>query len=855
MSREFTIAPVGLVTQPNKIGVYPQGAMERADALCMRAPGKLTPFRVPTGFIARFVAANVNMASEVVYPLGTSKLFLSFADSTSLVLTTNQELGDSITQARTILTAVESQQMTRARAASSVRVFRDRFFLMYSTGLAVLDALDGTITTTRWAQMPQPTIFIIGQIGGQPAQNINTVVSYAVVFKRVFADGYEIIGAPSPIQRFRAQTAIANQMFVSWADPTNIARSGVVAGDILELYRSLEASCPSDGLNTDSGTTLYLVQSHTVTAGEAAADNIMLIDIAAPNQIVGRELYSNPGQETLQSSRFIPPLAKCFADYKGFAFYGNCQEPGVWIAAFPGGLGLLSTAATRLNGVGVRLFTGTYTTGSGVITAISAADIVGLQVGQFLLNSNFPGFSANSPTNRITVVGATSITVSGVATGPGGTIQMETWDAVEINGTVLPIPDLLGFLSSKAIQGPGAFTYVLDQTVAYREINPSIVDATLTFGQRMQVTPQRPIQNTNSLTVRATSPNNFDPPVPNLSTLATAKTFSPTQRKNLTRWSWEQQPESVAPSTYAFIGSGEHYQYATTRDVMWIFASDGLWRFTGYGTRPSGIQANFRVDLIDRTLILAGPGAFAVLRDAVFAYTNIGLVKISDAGGVQPISRGIIGDLIPGRYWVEDDDISMAADEVLDEVWLNIVTGNYETNTAQSNCYVWSDTYQVFTKLGQSVGPGQTLQQLAFDRFQGLMVMGIGDGGTTNSPRTSRHDPTVASFSAWTADFQPQYGTDPVSTKQWGSMCVICDAASAAKNITPRVNTIAYGSNPLVLYPNTKDSRAFFGIDIEAPAQAAVLQPGLSGAAETTVTELRGVAMQYDLITEQQLVR
>jgi hypothetical protein len=288
---------------------------------------------------------------------------------------------------------------------------------------------------------------------------------------------------------------------------------------------------------------------------------------------------------------------------------------------------------------------------------------------------------------------------------------------------------------------------------------------------------------------------------------------------------------------------------------MWIFASDGLWRFSGYGTRPSGIQANFRVDLIDKTLILAGPNAFAVLRDAVYAYTNIGLVKISDASGVQPITRGVIGDLLPGRYWIEDDDISMAADEVLDEVWINVVTGNFETNTASSNCFIWSETYGVFTKLAQNPGPGDTLQQLAFDRFQGLMIQGVGAGGTTGSPRTMRHDAAVASFNAWTADFQPQYGPDPMSSKQWGAMMVVADPASAAKQITPRFNGTAYASNPLVLYPNTKDARANFGVDIDAPAWANVLQPGLSGAAETTVTELRGIAMQYEPIDEQQVFR
>jgi hypothetical protein len=107
----------------------------------------------------------------------------------------------------------------------------------------------------------------------------------------------------------------------------------------------------------------------------------------------------------------------------------------------------------------------------------------------------------------------------------------------------------------------------------------------------------------------------------------------------------------------------------------------------------------------------------------------------------------------------------------------------------------------------------------------------------------------------WTADYQPQYGPDPVSSKQWIDMVAMFDLASAGKVITPRFNGVAYTGNPLVQYPQQQDARAAFGISQEAPAVANLLAPGLSGAAETTITELRGIAMRYEPIDEQQVFR
>lgn len=840
MTTEFTISPIGLLTQANKLGIYPQGAMSRADGLAMRAPGKLTPLPLTALFITAPVIGTFTTVCAAL-PLGTSKI-LMIQSTSGQPNATNYYLGDSVTAALTTITRVESQVATRARSRNSL-VFRGKLFSMTTTGLMVLDALDGSITAYRWAQVPQPYLGIVAQAG--ESIDAEQTVGYSAVISRKQVDGYELVGAPSPVTRAKSGASPVSAFMTVYMPKTPAGRPNVAIGDIVTIFRTKQISSPfSTPGNYNPGTTVYAIGTHVLTSGDVSSGQFNFEDKAQANQIVGRELYSNPGQETLQSVRFIPPVAKCVAEFNSFVFYANITEPGSWSASWPGGSGdlpALSTDPERLNGVGSRAASGTFTSGTNTITAMAATVIGGLVPGMFVFDGGvhlpFPTFLT------ITAVGVNTITLSGNTIGTSGIFPFFTADALEVDGVNYVFDDLQGLLAGIGGLGSNWYQVVTDEPL------PSKSTGELSFGQRIQMVPYRATQNSYGMTIRGTHGVNYDPPIPEYN--QAVATFVSVVRKNLLKWCWEQQPESVSPSTFAFIGSGEIYALATTRDVMWIFTETGLWRFTGYGTRPSGIQANFRVDLIDRTLILAGPNAFCVLRDAVFAYTNIGLVKISDAVGVQPISRGRIGDLLPGRYWVEDDDVYMTADELIDEIWLNINTGNFEGGTGVSDCFIWSEQYGVFTKLGARNAAPTVLQTLDFDRFQGKLALGVG-GSTTGASTLFRFGTT---YNAWTADFQPQYGPDPVSSKQWGEMTVMCDPASAGKQITPRFNDIAYGSNPLVQYPQQNDSRAFYGVSIEAPAVANTLAPGISGAAEATITELRGIAMKYDQLSEEKVFR
>jgi hypothetical protein len=858
--REYIVTPMGLITQPNKVGQFSEGAMIRADSLRMRDPGELQPFKVNSqyapgaGLTGQYAHRLFSTGSQLlcwkspIPATGTFRLDWSTAGAT------NQAVG------------VSGSSPVCFPGRITPVLFRGRTLFNEQQGVSVFDYVNPSNATERkfrWAQLPAPYItsatVSTTAIGTVLPTSINPgkAVTLAAILRRKYADGYEVISAPSNFVRVRNyQTSIGNigvTVFIPLGAQT-------LDGDIVEIYRSLETDAPTTGLDVDPGVKVYKIQSTTITAATSAVNPPLN---ATANAIVGDALYTN--QYSLQSSKNIPPIARCIGSFKNYAFYANTTTPAQWKAQFPGGLGLLGTVATdaiRANGVGLRRFaTGTFTNGNPTITAISAAEMVGVEVGQFLWDGGIriPAGSATNifPTDvRIQSFTASTITMTGNAISSGAPApNFYTADSLELNGINMPFPDVQGLLTGLGFGGATtAYSLITDSTIAYRDAG-TVAGCATTFGQGIALQNSRQSANGGVLTIRGTSGQNYLPQIPALT--ATVTTFSPERHPNYVHWSWEQQPESVPPGNFEPVGIGEIDALVTTRDAMWIWTSDGLWRWTGYGTLPSGIQANWRVDQIDKTIRLAGPTAVCAMGESVFAYTNQGFVRVSDSRGLEYLSRGVIGDLIPGAAWSETQIYSMTADPVLNEVWLNIATPSLNPGE-RILTIVWNDLYGLFTALNQRVGSDNTtyLTAVEFATHTGVVMLGLSYFGGTGSGIIEWHDPADNTYSAWTADYQAIYGQDPMASKQWSDITAMFDPASAGKVITPRFNEISGGyTNPIVQYPNTKDARVSFGVPQTAPAVAALLSCGVSGAQVTGVTKFRGLATRFTVFNEQQLVR
>lgn len=836
--RETIVRPLGLITSPNKYGAYPTGALSRADNCVMRDPGVLSSLQ------AEQLWAVVGGPSDVrrLYSTGSQVLAIN---GTQIYWTT----GAGATLA--LLEDVNAVPAIRYGLTGGIvpLLFRGRTLVNTERGWLVADYVNPTTATERtfrWAGLPQPLLssILLANAGTGLALQDNDVVTYAATIEREDADGYRLISEPSPLQRVKCPagsgpTSIA--LIVSFGEAAAPGRSGVHAGDVIKLWRSAPVTSVGLGSNTESGVTLYLAKSYTLVAADITAQlTPTIVDDADPDSLT-QELYTNPGQESLQSVRRRPPIARTVATLDGFTFYGNVTTPPQWVARVPSGLGLLDlgTAANRARGIGVRsISSGTFAAGSANITGVSAAQYVGLAVGQTL------GGNANATGKTITgLPGGGIVTMSAVSPGAGAAVGLYSTDVVTLNLSSWEIPDLQGFIENVGASSV-FWSFLTAQTVAYREtpsvFTPSILQ--LVYNQGWALEPSRSIStgSPTSFSLRATNGANYDPPIPEFTSAVTNVDQETT--KNLVYWSWNQQPESVAPGNFLPIGNGEIIASAATRDAIYYFCTDGLYRLSGYGTRSSGIGAQWRVDLIDRTLVIADPHAYCVLRDIVYAYTSRGLVEISGAAPPNELTTSILSDVLPGHRWTSGSAVGryfLSADEDSNEVWLS-VAGNLGTEV-----YIFNADQRAFTQC-TLLDDATASVFIDANRTVGFVTSGLGI-------RIGYFDATASTYATATVDLQPVYAGDPLAAKQWIDMTLICALENAGAGVTPRFNGTALAVTG-TLVPRASDARFNFGVPRSAPAIGATLAPGFEAAASTFI-KLRGLSLRFEPLSDQQVFR
>lgn len=847
--RETIVNPLGVVSQPNKFGVYPPGAMKTARNCVMRNPSRLTAIRqaqeiyvgvVTSQKLVPMIHATSAQLFEIVFDVGSSLWELWWIDA-GVKTTATLPANDIFSQV----------------GRTDVVTLRERPILSTVFNPVIADYEDPSSTlqrSFRWTQITQPKIYTIATVVAVPdgAVRADTVVTYSAVVRRLFPDGYEIVGPPAPPVRFAANVDCNPTVQIHIGGDGSI--SNVMAGDIVELYRSqaIDAgTLPADPPRArDPGDTLYLVHRATLTSTSLT---INIVDTAQAAFIgeslggLGEALYTNPLQQGADGAYLPPPAAKCLAVYKGRAFYGNTTEPGQFRASFRGGQGKLdtssgATAFNRLNGVGERSVTATWANGSNVLTGISAAEMVGIKTGQ-KLTQKAAGVGGVTFSTTITAVGATTITMSDATTGAGGSAIFGWSDVLELDGlSVVVVRSILDLFSS------GGTSYLAAATNTLLHYGEDFTTDQTIVMQRYRIRDFN-----GSISVRGTNGQNYDPPIPvvtqvNNSGIVTAgsaaqvflKTFLPNQ---LT-WSEDQQPESVPSRNEFFVGAGEIYSMQATRDALWIFASDGLWRLSGTMTRSGGIP-DVRVDPVDSTLILAGPKAARVLRDSVYAYTNRGLVRVDD-NGIAELSNGLVGDQVPGEFWSETTAIFVAADEETDEIYLFLgVPPTVAT-------WMFSTKYSCFTTMEAA---SATLRTTAADYSRAItsIVTASNDPLGTTFGAIWQHD-SAATYRSVFLEFQPIYGDDAMGIKQWIDATAVFDLGASGMAVAPSWSGLGESSNFVVAY--ARDARVNFGVPREAPAVSPTIEPGLTfGDGQVTERSLYGLSLRFEDLSDQQVTR
>lgn len=845
MAQELSVLALGLVTQPSGMGQYPIGALKVAQDIFIRAAGVMecSPTRTT-------IRAAIAGTTEILIPSDVEMLALK----TSAGTTSWHWFSSSTSNSAALGFAMPGNGLV------SFTRSRNRFLVTTSNGPIMFDYAAPTSTaerTPRRVGIPAPRLQS-GLVGGLTNNAIaaNTHASCIVIIRRVFPDGYELVSAASlPCDTgFFAGSTLDIQHRVQLDEDST---TEVLAGDIAEFYRTRSQSSGIAGVGGVScDATFYLTTTHVLTAGEASSRAFNAND-STPDTGLGRQLYTNPGLGGGQATRICPPASNITCTFKGYTFLFNLIEVAQAELSVLGGIGyaaLADPAAWRANIIGGREFTATWSNGSAVLTAISAAHIVGLRVGQNIRDDAV--FGAHISGMLITAVGATTVTVGGVTATGAGTKTFIAYDTMVVDGDT-------GSYSNLGT-GPPDLT-----EVAYTAGNTSIVGVSYTRNSNKDSfqaqslayfsstflcapTPAKfsiakkhavPLGGASgNITITATNGQNYQPVLPEFG--STAKTFTPVVSLNGMAWSEEQEPDAWPPANRGRVGSGRVLAAVATRDAVWQFCTDGLWRLSGNGGAVGAAGYDWRNDLVDSTLVISGPQAVAVLRDTVFAYTARGFVAIDDNNGINDrISEGVIGDVLPGVGYTDTSDIEVRADEEKDEIWVIVGT------TAR----VWSYLTKTWVRNVQLAPGAASASSYAFWRKVNAIVI------SDDTPLVYAYlDPLGTSFANGFATLQPVFGGDPFSPKQWQDVTWVFDPAIGASMPEVAVNYNG-GSYGFLVQPklNATDLRITYQVNRNAPAISASLSPGIVMTACTAPVppKLWGLRMRYQPISEQPVRR
>lgn len=843
MTQEVVYKPLGLVTQPSLL-VAPPGSMFTALGVYIRSPGIFE-----NAFAWKDASATLTPNGDVmiVTPLGNQYLLINpdtsgatpssawsyqwYLQSSGVIQGSSLPMEDE-----------DAKDVNIDETARFSRItMRDRTLVNGKYGVLAWDFASPASTadrTARRAGLMPPIIqgtFDTGALG--TAVTLTYACHVTAILRRKYADGYELVSAPAPATYFSTFTGgpATSDVFVQLKFRVNYAR----IGDIVEIYRTRSQLYTPIASRLNTGADYYLSTSYTLTGSDLTAVNIT---DRAPDANLGEALYTNSGVKGADSAALPPPTCKTMAVFKGYAFFGNRVDPPRYAFRVPTLWGTMGTtgsgganAAIRRSSVGLRDVVGTSTTSSSVITAVPAADMIGLKVGQAMPS---PAGGFGGPSILITALGATTITLNVTSSAGAAGVTFSFADVISINAQLTSIKSVTD-LTAFAFPTKDIFAYNLDRVYGLA-IGTTYLPETVPADKTVISLLFESGVSGSSLVIKSTNGANFVPPIPEMSD--TAQTFTHTPVLNGLSWSELNQPENCPPLNTAFVGSGEIYALASTRDALWIFASDGLWRLSGTGGE-AGSGYDWRIDPVDSTLIISGPQAFCVLRDTVYAYTNRGLVAIDSSGNIAEISNGRIGDFVPGPTWSAptwsaSNAIWMIADEENDEVLLresviplyfyryNILTDTLVQDTADS---------------GASQMPHG-----AFSRTNSLPLVGLANGKvrTVNTAARGGFDVT----------FRPVYVDDTFTMKHWKVVDLSFGSSGGGG-----ISTISCFCNGVLIGKRSASSRLGYTVARNCPAVANNVSVRLlsdpDNVTPTVRTQVFATCVKYDEFTDQRKVR
>lgn len=788
MTTQIVAKPAGMVTEPNKVGQFPPGAFADCLNVAIRSFGvmeQVCKFANVTGnvfsgpLVGGVYAVSEGALTVILYEhttAGTWAVFACVASPSGSIVSSNRAVGTPwngyITgDARTGVVLMRN----RLIVSGTVRSFAFDIYPVPGSGVSISNPRDCGVYQSVVGGRSSST-----SVADDPAYlAANQHLSVTSVARYKFSDGYEIVSPPSVPSDYANLSTTLPQVRSVWTVYTT-ATTASPSESKIDVYRTRSQSVGYDSINNkyipvSTGSSFYLSKTADRTT------SLQLVSDTTLPSTLGEALLTNVSVGGASALPLPPPpTAKTCAVFRGHAFYANFFDPATFTLLNPYFWGFMNmdtaSSAVLLYGIGVRFTSGGQTATSGSPTVTGVLNTTGVKVGQsFNIYRADNGVLVNPGSN---VVSFTGSTITGtVNSSYSGSVRIELLDRIEIcgqNRAALDSPQ--NFIAQLFFPGASSIAPIIDAAAVGLEpvttespagVYPNFVP---TGGVTFRMRTNAPF------TIRATNGANFSPALPEIGDPVLSMPGK--QKLNGVAWSENNEPENVPPSNYAFVGTGEIYKIIATRDCLWFFCSDGLFRLSGAGGSV-GEEYDWVIDPVDPSIEIANPMCAVAYREYVYALTSRGVISISSEGIVRELSDGRINPswsmstvevALPNRPWEIPYSVIvlgqwpwMAVDAANDEIWVRtnqanagyldrIWVYNIKTDT-------WCIRFPSYSASLPGLGIYNSIAQVVFVVYAGsAQLVGSAEVGNT------------ADYEIATVTFQPLYGGShgaPYTQKQW----------------------------------------------------------------------------------------
>jgi hypothetical protein len=859
MPQQLILQPLGIVTQPGKLTSLPPGAMSQADNVYIRSPFKIERAK-PWATSATHATAGTALRSWML-PSGSVDWSLLLNEVTANVWAANwnsPQLGGYYPGPSLVNEAGVAFQ---PRADGSVWAVEANGFQYgnMDCGVACFERSVDPATSSaplssagiRSPLSTAATATALTVTGG--AVPWGHAAGYTAIIRRVSPSGTEYVSAPCSAA-FVQFSQVNEATFPSASIGAFVWFHSTWArvGDRVEFYRTRTQEWIKNAAYISPGSDYFRVTTVKLTSTDITNGFVSINDNTS-NEALGDALYTNDGFQGAEGLTYPPPTAACMAQFKGYTFYANIKQPAsISLRPINGWtvVGDSATGAAPKYLFGMRNIAVNQTSGSGTVTPVNTNALAALVVGMKVNGSGFTGAAF------ITAVGGSTFTVSPAPSSTISNNPIEIVDVIEINGAKFDAGKSSDFgLELKAGGETDFRVYGLDSMsppmpAAFRADALSVPLVTIRNEKQAGARNAMP-----TFTIRATHGALLDPPLPSIEFSETAITVSPVEQKDGWACSEQHEPWRVPLGNYEQIGAGSTIiALAPMKDSMLFFTTKGVKRLSGSGG-SAGDGFDWRLDPVDDTLVLTGPRAWCVLRDVCYARTSRGVVSITADGNVMPISEGIIGDVFPGRIiapnipYVSGTStcVWMVADEANGEVLLFDFTV-----VASSSIY----RYNIVTKTWVTDSPGISgVHHGAYFPFDAMVCVYFNGAAVT----PSINSPVVGTPGTWPVSkvhFQPICGDNAFAQKHWQGVdpLILCSGTLTIANLYVN-GTSWYASTALNSEGTINANRAEFEVPRDAPADAPTITVGMDIAASAQTFEMIGVAVSFETIAFDRIVR